>query len=143
MNIVKELFREYSKALNENLCFQNFDDELEDPLKKYGEPEGCLLLAYWSKTPAGCIALQRLAVNDVCEMKRLFVRPEFRNKGIGDELIKLLSNEAVEKGYKKMVLDTLERLDDAKRLYIKYGFVKTSAYYQNPLPNVIYMEKDL
>jgi hypothetical protein len=60
IDIVRELFREYSAGLNENLCFQNFDDELESPLKKYGEPEGCLLLAYINHEAAGCIALQRL-----------------------------------------------------------------------------------
>jgi ribosomal protein S18 acetylase RimI-like enzyme len=125
------------------LCFQSFDEELENPLKKYGEPKGCLLLAFWNNEAAGCIALQPLKQKGVCEMKRLFVRNEYRNKGIGDELINELLKEATKKGYQKMVLDTLERLQPARRLYIKYGFVNTSPYYENPLADVVYMEKSL
>lgn len=142
MESVKDLFRKYSAGLNENLCFQSFDNELENPLKKYGEPKGCLLLAYWNNEAAGCIALQPLQ-EGVCEMKRLYVRPEFRGKGIAEELVKVLLQEAKEKGYNKMVLDTLERLQPAIRLYRKYGFADTSAYYENPLKNVVYMEKEL
>jgi ribosomal protein S18 acetylase RimI-like enzyme len=143
MEIVRQLFKEYSNSLNENLCFQSFDEELENPLKKYGEPKGCLLLAFWNNEAAGCIALQPLKQKGVCEMKRLFVRNEYRNKGIGDELINELLKEATKKGYQKMVLDTLERLQPARRLYIKYGFVNTSPYYENPLADVVYMEKSL
>lgn len=143
LETVKKLFLEYSQALNENLCFQHFDQELANPLKKYGEPKGCLLLAYYNGEPAGCIALQPIKQKGVCEMKRLFVREEFRGKGIGDKLISLLMNRAIEQGYKKMVLDTVERLHRARRLYLKHGFVDTLAYYLNPLPNVVYMEKFL
>lgn len=143
LSIVRELFSSYAKDLNENLCFQSFDDELENPLKKYGEPHGCLLLAYWNDEPAGCIALQPLPSKGVCEMKRLYVRPDFRNKGIGEQLIQVLLEEGVKRKYKKMVLDTLERLQPAIKLYSKYGFVNTSAYYENPLANVVYMEKNL
>lgn len=143
MDLVRDLFRQYSDGLNENLCFQSFDDELQNPLKKYGEPSGCILLAYWNNQAAGCIALQPLKVEGVCEMKRLYVRAEYRNQGIADDLIKVLLKEAAEKGYRKMVLDTLERLQPAMRLYRKYGFVNTSAYYENPLRGVVYMEKEL
>lgn len=143
MNVVRTLFQEYSEGLNENLCFQSFDSELKDPLKKYGEPKGALVLAYLNDTPAGCIALQPLPQEGLCEMKRLYVRQQYRSKGIGDKLIEVLLAIATEKGYKKMVLDTLERLQPAIRLYVKYGFVNTSAYYKNPLPGVVYMEKDL
>jgi putative acetyltransferase len=143
MEIVRQLFKEYSNSLNENLCFQSFDEELENPLQKYGEPKGCLLLAFWNNEAAGCIALQPLKQKGVCEMKRLFVRNEYRNKGIGDELVNELLKEATKKGYQKMVLDTLERLQPARRLYIKYGFVNTSPYYENPLADVVYMEKSL
>jgi putative acetyltransferase len=143
IDIVRNLFLEYSKSLNENLCFQSFDEELENPLKKYGEPHGCLLIAYWNDEPAGCIALQPLKPDGVCEMKRLYVRDNYRRLGIADELVKALLREATKKGYKKMVLDTLERLAPAINLYVRYGFVNTSAYYENPLPNVVYMEKML
>lgn len=142
-DIVRELFREYSAGLNENLCFQSFDEELQNPLKKYGEPRGSLILAYWNDVPAGCIALQPLTQTGVCEMKRLYVRPQFRKQGIADELVQLILTEAAKKRYKKMVLDTLEKLHPAIRLYTKYGFVNISAYYENPLANVVYMEKEL
>ncbi len=113
------------------------------PLKKYGKPYGSLILAYWNNEPAGCIALQRLKEEGVCEMKRLYVTPIYRKHGIGDELIKELLKEAKKKGYKKMVLDTLKRLQPAIKRYIKHGFVNTSAYYSNPLQGVVYMEKFL
>lgn len=143
LNIIRTLFGEYSKGLNENLCFQSFDEELQDPLKKYGEPKGSLLLALWNMEPAGCGALQPIYENGVCEMKRLYVRHNHRKHGIGGELVKVLLTEAKEKGYNKMVLDTLERLQPAIKLYEKYGFKNTSAYYKNPLPGVVYMEKML
>ncbi len=143
VDIIRNMFAEYSETLNENLCFQKFDDELENPLKKYGGPKGCLLLAYWKGEAAGCIALQPLEMEGVCEMKRLFVRSDYRKLGIADELIKILMTEAKKKGYKKMVLDTLERLLPALNLYRKHGFVNTSAYYDNPLKGVDYMEKEL
>ncbi len=140
---VRKLFREYLEELNENLCFQSTDEELVSPLKKYGLPFGSLLVAYVDDEPAGCIALQPLKEEGVCEMKRLYVRPGYRNKGIADALVIKLLAAAKEKGYKKMVLDTLERLQPAIKLYVKHGFVNTSAYYENPLPEVMYMEKVL
>ena len=143
LDIIKSLFVEYLNELNENLCFQSFDNELEDPLKKYGPPAGCLLLGYYNNLPAGCIALQPLSLPGVCEMKRLYVRPALRKLGIADELVRVLLSEAAEKGYKKMVLDTLPKLQAAIKLYSKFGFVNTGAYYDNPLPGVVYMEKDL
>jgi putative acetyltransferase len=138
---IRTLFMEYSDGLSENLGFQGFDDELENPLKKYGEPDGCLLLAYWNDTAAGCIALQPLHEAYLCEMKRLYVRNQYRNMGIGEKLIEALLENAVNKGYKKMVLDSLKRLQAAIKLYRKFGFTQTTAYYDNPLTEVVYMEK--
>jgi putative acetyltransferase len=143
LNLVKELFVEYAASLNENLCFQRFDEELANPLKKYGQPKGTLLLAFAVGDPAGCVALQALPQKGACEMKRLYVRTQYRQQGLGEELVKRVLEEAASKGYKKMVLDTLGRLKPAIALYFKHGFVQTSAYYQNPLANVVYMEKDL
>lgn len=140
---VRKLFREYLEELDENLCFQSTDEELVSPLKKYGGPYGSLLIAYYNDHLAGCIALQPLKEEGVCEMKRLYVRPVYRNKGIAHALVEKLLAEAKEKGYKQMVLDTLERLQPAIKLYVKHGFVNTSAYYKNPLEGVIYMEKVL
>lgn len=143
LETARELFVEYAKELDENLRFQSFDEELKDPLKKYGEPGGCLVLAYFDDQPAGCIALQPLKQEGVCEMKRLYVRPQFRKLGIGDQLVKLVLQAGKEKGYVKMVLDTLKKLQAAIKLYTKFGFKATSAYYQNPLEGVVYMEREL
>ena len=141
LRIIRELFREYATELNEDLCFQSFGEELANPLKKYAAPAGSLLLAYWKGEPAACIALQPLREKQTGEMKRLYVRPAFRSHGIGRELVQALLLEAKIKGYKKVVLDTLERLQPAIKLYLQFGFVNTSAYYKNPLPSVVYMEK--
>jgi len=143
IDIVKILFKEYLEELNENLDFQKADDELLSPLKKYGPPHGSLLVAYFDNEPAGCIALQPLKEDGVCEMKRLFVRPQYRKHGLGEYLVEALLADANAKAYKKMVLDTLERLQPAIKLYLKYGFENTSAYYENPLPDVVYMQKFL
>ena len=140
---IRKLFKEYLEELNENLCFQSTDEELVWPLKKYGPPHGSLIIAYWKNAPAGCIALQPLKEEGVCEMKRMYVRTNFRKHGIENKLIEELLNDAKRMGYKTMVLDTLERLQPAINLYSKHGFVSTSAYYKNPLPNVVYMVKVL
>jgi ribosomal protein S18 acetylase RimI-like enzyme len=143
LNIIRRLFRDYEKELDENICFQSFEEELNDPLKKYGPLSGDLLLAYWNDEPAGCIALKALRENGVCEMKRLYIKPEFRKNKIGKQLVEELLSAAKEKGYTAMRLDTLSKLRPAIRLYEDYGFMKISAYCQNPLPGVVYMKKSL
>lgn len=139
----RTLFREYEKELDENLCFQSFEAELNDPLKKYGPPRGVLYIAKWNDAVAGCIALYPLQNNDECEMKRLFVRPSFRKHKIGKIMVEQLLKDAVALGYKTMKLDTLEKLQPAIQLYKQYGFAETTAYYKNPLTGVVYMEKQL
>jgi ribosomal protein S18 acetylase RimI-like enzyme len=143
LTTVKELFMAYQLELGEDLCFQNFSDELENPLKKYGPPKGVLLLAMNNKEIAGCVALQPLPETGTCEMKRLYVKPGFRKQQIGFVLVERLLQEAENSGYTRMKLDTLERLQPAIRLYEKFGFVNTSSYYTNPLTHVVYMEKEL
>ncbi len=143
LDIVRELFREYEKELDEDICFQSFEEELKDPLKKYGPPSGDLLLAYWDDEIAGCIALSRMKDETACEMKRLYVKPGFRKNKIGRILIEELLTSAKERNYEKMRLDTFEKLQAAVHLYKQFGFKDISAYYHNPLPNVVYMEKEL
>ena len=143
LDIVRELFREYEKEWNENICFQSFDEELKDPLKKYGPPSGDLVLAYWEDDVAGCIALTKMKDKTACEMKRLYVRPEFRKNKIGRILIEELMTSAKEKNYEKMRLDTFFKLGAAIHLYDQFGFKNISPYYNNPLPGVVYMEKEL
>lgn len=143
LEIAKTLFQAYQTELNEDLCFQSFEEELENPLKKYGKPNGILLLAYYNDEVAGCVALQPLPENGTCEMKRLYVNPLFRKHKIGEQLVAQLLIEAKKIGYKVMKLDTLERLQPAIKLYEKHGFTNTTSYYQNPLSNVVYMEKEI
>jgi len=143
LETARHLFKEYSDELAVDLCFQSFEAELKDPLKKYGQPNGSLLLAYYNGMAVGSVALQPLAEEGVCEMKRLYVQPAFRKFKIGDALVDGILKEAIKLGYTKMKLDTLERLQAAIHLYLKYGFEITTAYYHNPLPEVVYMEKKL
>jgi putative acetyltransferase len=143
LNIVRDLFREYEKELDEDICFQSFEEELQHPLKKYGPPTGDLLLAYWEDDIAGCIALTKMKDPGACEMKRLYVKPSFRKNKIGRLLVEDLLNSAKERGYKLMRLDTFMKLQAAMHLYHQFGFKNISPYYNNPLPGVVYMEKEI
>ncbi|MBL7759375.1 MAG: GNAT family N-acetyltransferase [Sediminibacterium sp.] len=142
LETARHLFAEYSTELGVDLCFQSFDAELKDPLRKYGHPKGSLILAYWNGAPAGTIALQALE-DGACEMKRLYVKPAYRKFHIGEALVLAIIEDAKQLGYTKMKLDTLEHLKAAISLYLKHGFVITTAYYHNPLPEVVYMERAL
>ena len=143
LDIIRRLFREYEAELNEDLCFQSFEEEVKDPLKKYGPPAGVILLARWKGEVAGCIALTPLKEPGACEMKRLYVSAAHRQHKIGRQLVEALLLAASQKGYTVMKLDTLQRLQPAIRLYEQYGFVYTTAYYLNPINDVVYMEKPL
>ncbi len=136
------LFKQYATELNENLCFQDFNKELENPLQKYYDNNGVLLLALMNNEAVGCVALQQLG-DGVCEMKRLFVLPQYRKYKIGKVLIAEILRAAVLAGYNTMKLDTLKRLTAAISLYQYYGFTIDNAYYENPLQEVIYMSKPL
>ena len=143
LDIIRDLFREYEKELNEDICFQSFEEELQRPLKKYGLPHGDLMLAYWNDEVAGCIALTKMQEPHACEMKRLYVRPGFRKNQIGRLLIGELLNSAKQRNYTKMRLDTFLKLQAAVHLYEQFGFKNISPYYNNPLQGVVYMEKEL
>ena len=114
------LFREYAAGLGVDLCFQGFEAELGSLPEMYGAPEGCLVVARAGGRPVGCGALRRLGAGESCEMKRLYVRPEARGTGLG----RILAERLIAKGR-------------------SLGFVEIAAYYDNPLPNVMYMELDL
>jgi putative acetyltransferase len=139
---IRDLFREYEQALQVDLCFQGFEEELAGLPGKYDPPQGCLLLASADGQPAGCVAMRPLA-QGVCEMKRLYVRPAFAGQGLGKKLALTVIERAVAAGYARMRLDTLEKLRPALGLYAGLGFRKCPAYYDNPLPGVIYLERDL
>ena len=126
-----------------NLCFQNFDEEVENLPGKYKPPDGRLFLAFAGEKIAGCIALRKLE-EQICEMKRLFVREDFRGLGIGKILIEKLIAEAQTIGYEKMRLDTFPpKMSKAVELYNSYGFYEIESYYHNPYGETLFMELDL
>src|SRR5262249_3374055 len=137
------LFLEYARGLNFNLCFQNFDKELEELPGPYGLPRGRLILCDVNGKSAGCIALKPLDA-DVCEMKRLYLRPEFRGQHLGVRLAQYIVHEAHTMGYSIMRLDTIRgMMDNTIALYTALGFKEIPAYYSNPVPNAFYMELKL
>ena len=143
INETKALFREYESWFGLNMCFQNFDEEVANLPGKYARPDGRLFLAYSGEKLAGCIALRKLE-DEICEMKRLFVREDFRGQKIGILLIEKLLEEAKEIGYKKIRLDTFPpKMGKAVKLYESYGFLEISPYYDNPYGETLYLEKVL
>jgi len=143
IELARQLFTEYAAWLEINLCFQNFERELAELPGDYAGPDGRLLLAYVESNLAGCIALRKIG-EGVCEMKRLFLRPEFRGRGLGRQLIDTIIKTAREIGYERMRLDTLPpKMNDAIALYRSYGFQEIGPYYDNPVPGAIFMKLDL
>jgi ribosomal protein S18 acetylase RimI-like enzyme len=139
----RKIFREYEAWLGLSLCFQGFEEELADLPGKYTQPEGRLFLAISDGKVAGCIALRKLE-DGICEMKRLFVRDEFRGQKIGIGLIEKLINDAREIGYKKLRLDTFPpKMGKAVKLYESYGFREIEPYYHNPHGKTLFMELEL
>lgn len=136
----RTLFLEYADSLGFSLCFQNFDQELANLPGAYKPPAGRLLLAQDSEAFAGCVALRRLE-DGICEMKRLYVRPAYRGKGVGRMLIDRIISEARLIGYKRMRLDTVESsMRDAIALYRRIGFHEIAPYCNNPMEGALYME---
>ena len=136
----RELFLEYAQSLGFSLCFQNFDKELADLPGDYAPPEGRLLLAEFEGQVAGCVALHKLE-EGICEMKRLYLRPQFRGKGLGRVLADRIIAEAREIGYHRMRLDTVEPvMKDAVAMYRRIGFREISPYCANPMAGALYME---
>lgn len=139
---IKELIIEYAKWLGRDLSFQDIDDELKDPAKKYTAPEGELLVAVEGEDVLGMIAYHRHS-DTRCEMKRLYVKPSCRGMKLGEKLIEELIAHARQAGYKEMVLDTIVPLQSAIHMYKKLGFAECEPYYHNPMPDVLYFRKEL
>lgn len=138
----KELIKEYIHWTNEDLSFQNIGKELATFPDIYREPEGSFLVVKDRDAIVGCVGMKKID-NGICEMKRLYVKDAYKGMGIGKELVKSIIEEAKKKGYQKMRLDTLKRMEKARRLYGQYDFYEIDQYVENPLKDAIFMEKDL
>jgi putative acetyltransferase len=139
----RELFLEYAQSLGFSLCFQGFDKELVDLPGDYAPPDGRLFLAHYQTHLAACAALHKLEPG-ICEMKRLYLRPQFRGKGFGRALADRIIAEARHIGYHHMRLDTVEPvMGDAVAMYRKIGFHEISPYRENPIAGAMYMELQL
>lgn len=142
VNTARLLFREYEKELDEDLCFQSFEEELAGLPGKYAPPDGALILGYVGDQVVGCVALRPLE-KDLCEMKRLYVRPLYRGGAYGREMAEEIISIGRELGYVAMRLDTLARMVPAVMLYRSMGFAEIPAYYDNPIEGAVYLEKRL
>ncbi|WP_374407967.1 GNAT family N-acetyltransferase [Hydrogenophaga sp.] len=143
---VRELFIDYQADLGIDLCFQGFAEELQTLPGDYAEPSGGLFLASVDGQPAGCCAFRPLVHSDhlnACEMKRLFVRRDFRSHGLGRRLVEAVVFAGQQSGYTTMLLDTLSDMEAARALYQDIGFVETEPYYHNPLAGAHYLKLDL
>jgi len=140
--VVRDLYKEYASSLSFDLDFQNFKDEINNLPGDYSEPSGAVLLAKLDEEYTGCVALRK--IDDIsCEMKRLYVKPHCRGKGIGKGLSIKIISIAKEIGYSFMRLDSVSEMRDAISLYRALGFYEIEPYRHNPIKGAIFMELKL
>lgn len=142
ISAVRELFLEYQESLGIDFCFQGFEEELATLPGKYGPPDGRLILVYDDADLVACGALRPLG-DGIAELKRIYIRPRARRRGLGRKVSEELIAFASTRGYQAVRLDTLKRLSGASELYENLGFTSIPPYNDNPIPDVTYMEKKL
>lgn len=144
LDVVRRLWRAYADALGVDLAFQGFEAELAELPGRYAPPTGALLLARDAHgRDLGCVALRPIAPPGCCEMKRLYVSPEGRNRGIGRRLVEAVIDEARRIGHREMRLDTLPTMKDAVSLYEAAGFTPLAQYYETPIAGTIFLGRSL
>lgn len=143
IDVVRRLFREYAASLSIDLEFQGFSSELAALPGDYVPPHGALLLAMTEGSASGCVALRPLQPPEIAELKRLYVVPASRGRGIGTSLSRAVIAAARSAGYQYMRLDTLRSMDEAQRLYERLGFQDIGPYRFNPIASARYMELKL
>ena len=136
----KLLFHEYSESLDFDLCFQNFEKELKEINVQYNSPDGGLILIVQDSKFIGCAGIRKFE-GDIGELKRMYIKSEYRGFGLGKKLLWESIKLAAKLGYKKIRLDTLTSMKAAVHLYKKNGFKETEAYRFNPSKDVLYFEK--
>lgn len=147
---IRSLFIEYTDMLIAGepsfatylMDIQHFDDEIRHLEIKYGPPEGRLYLVYWEDELAGCVGLKKVDEKSA-EIKRLYVKPDFRGHRIGDEMVQRIITDARESGYRHLLLDTLPFLKTAIAMYKRLGFYEIPSYNGSPMENLVYMKYDL
>jgi putative acetyltransferase len=146
LHAVRALFKEYAESLDVDLCFQNFEQELQSLPGEYLAPRGALLIARVGNDWAGCCALRPLDASDysnACEMKRLYVKPKFRGCGVGRRLAEAILDAARLADYDCILLDTLDDMESARALYVDLGFESIPPYYFNPIEGAHYLRAQL
>lgn len=149
LGLVRELFTEYASAPHDEALFhdyladQRFEREVAELPGTYAPPLGALLIAEHGGIAIGCVGLKPLEPPNVCEMKRLYVRPEGRGLGAGHALVDHVLRAAHDAGYQVMRLDTMPSMHDAQRLYRAIGFHEIPAYNANPVQGALFFELTL
>lgn len=138
---IAEMFREYQQLIGVDLCFQGFEEELANMPGKYAPPTGAIFIAVDEADLIGCVAIRPLSQQQA-ELKRLYVKPAWHGQGIGKQLFESAMTRAQSIGYDSIVLDTLESMQSARRLYQTYGFREIDCYYHNPDPSAKYYQYD-
>ncbi len=138
----RKLFMEYAETLDCSPCLQSIEKELERLPNEYGPPDGRLLLAVHKGKAAGCVAFRKIG-DGLCEMRRMYLRPEFRGRKIGKGLAAALLDEARNAGYSRIRLYTLPSMKEAIMLYHSLGFKDIAPYGEHSIPEAFYMELKL
>lgn len=148
-HLMAELYKEYNDILIATdpsfeacLAMQNYDREIEQLEVKFSPPYNTLIIVLDGDKAAGCVGIKKFS-DEICELKRMYVRPEYRKAGLGRKLTELMIEKARQIGYKYMYLDTMPGLESAVRMYAKMGFYEIEKYYPNPVENMIYLCYDL